>query len=80
MCIIESHCWAAELKATLKFSHTSKQFLGKNKSVPWFSLLPVSFLLTISLFSLPRKHVLLWQPHNPHNPSVLKNYFLLEYS
>ena len=48
MCIIESHCWAAELKATLKFSHTSKQFLGKNKSVPWFSLLPVSFLLTPS--------------------------------
>ena len=46
MCITESHCYAAELKATLKISHTSIQFLEKNKTVPWFSSIPVSFILT----------------------------------
>ena len=46
MCINESHCYAAELKATLKISHTSIQFLEKNKTVPWFSSIPVSFILT----------------------------------
>ena len=46
MCITESHCCAAELKATLKISHISIQFLEKNKSVPWLSSFPVYFLLT----------------------------------
>ena len=48
MCITESHCCAAELKVTLKISHTSIQFLEKNKSIFWFSSLPVSFLLTLA--------------------------------
>ena len=46
MCITESHCCAAELKATLKISHASTQFLEKNNSGPWVSSLPDSFLLT----------------------------------
>ena len=33
MCITESHSCAAELKATLKISHTSIKFLEKKKSV-----------------------------------------------
>ena len=79
MCITESHCCAAELKVTLKISHTSTQFLEKNNSGPWVSLLPDSFLLTPgSLFSLQRKQVLLQHVHNPNFTKKL--YFVLRYS
>ena len=75
MCITESHCCAAELKVTLKISHTSIQFKG----VPWFSSLPVFFLLTSApYFSLLRNQVLFW---HPHNPNCIKNFsFILKYS
>ena len=78
MSVTESHDCAAELKATLKISHTSTQFWEKNKSVPWCSSLPVSFLLT------PVPCFLYWECRSssgiPTIQTVLKTYFLLEYS
>ena len=75
MCITESHCCAAKLKATLKISHTSIQFLGKNKSVPWFSSLPVSFLLTPAPCFLYRE--CRYSYSIPTVQTLFKNYFLL---
>ena len=74
MCITESHCCAAELKATLKINHTSIQFLGKNKSVPWFSSLPVSFLLTPASCFLYRE----WRSSSgiPTIQTLLNNFIL----
>ena len=72
MCITESHCCPIELEVTLKISHTSTQFLEKNKSVPWFSSLPVSFLLIPApFFFLQRRQIPLLCPHNPY---FIKNY------
>ena len=79
MCISESHCCAAELKVTLKISHTSTQFLEKNKSGPWFFSLPVSFLLTPAPCFLSRE--CRFSSCIPQIHTLFKkNYFVLKYS
>ena len=64
MCVTESHCCAEELNATLKISHTSINFLEKNKST--HSSPHCLFLSSdsYSLFSLQTMPVLLLSPHN----------------
>ena len=75
MCITESHCCAAELKVTLKISHTSIQFLEKNKSVhsSHYLLFPPD---SCYLFSLQRMLVLLLHPHNPCFIKKKENFIL----
>ena len=80
MCITESHFCAAELKATLKISHTSIQFLEKNMNIFSFFSLPVSFLLTLAPCFVYRECTFFSHIPTVQTLFLKKPCFLMDYS